>query len=173
MLGTIDLVHGLYYALLHGWVELFGASAFAVRLPSALAVGAAGGCVYALAARLAGPRTAVWAVGAFALLPRAFWAGAEARPYALTALLAAAATLVLLVALDTRAPLAWTGYAVLLLAGVLANLYVGLLVAAHLVSVLADRRATRADRLRWLVSAGAAVLVAGSAAALVVRGITR
>jgi mannosyltransferase len=41
MVGTVDAVHGAYYLGLHFWVNLFGASPFSVRLPSALAVGAA------------------------------------------------------------------------------------------------------------------------------------
>jgi mannosyltransferase len=156
MLGTIDLVHGLYYAVLHVWISVFGASGFSIRVPSAIAVGLAGACVYGLGARLADRRVAVAAVAVFAVLPRAFWAGAEARPYALTALLAAAATLALLAALAGSAR-AWPVYGVLLLLGILANLYVGLLLGAHLLSVLALHRA--AVR-RWAVTAGAAAVVA-------------
>jgi mannosyltransferase len=160
MLGTLDLVHGAYYLLMHWWIDLFGASAFSIRLPSAIAVGVAGACVYCLGARLSGPNFAVWSVGVFAVLPRVFWAGAEARPYAFTAMFTAAATLVLLIALDRSGrALPWVGYALLLVAGVLTNIYVGLLVAAHLVSVLWDRRLRTVDRVRWLISAGAAVVV--------------
>lgn len=157
MLGTIDLVHGAYYAVMHVWTSVFGTSAVALRLPSALAAAVTAGCTYGLGARLRGPAFGAAAVAVLALLPRAFWAGAEARPYAGTAALAAAATLALLVALDRRSRLAWAGYAVLLFAGVLANLYVGLLVGAHLATVrLAHSEALR----RWLVAAGAAVLAA-------------
>jgi mannosyltransferase len=159
MLGTIDLVHGTYYLLMHGWTEVFGTSAFALRLPSALAVAGAGACVYALGARLAGREAAVWAAVVFAVAPRVFWSGAEARPYAFTALLAAAATLVLLVALDTGRTAAWVGYAALLGLAVLSNLYVGLLIAAHLASILWDRRVTAAQRVRWAVAAGAATVL--------------
>jgi mannosyltransferase len=162
MLGTIDLVHGAYYGLMHGWIELFGASAFSIRVPSAIAVGLAAWCVYRLGVRLRDRRFGLWAAGVFAVLPRVCWAGAEARPYGFTALVAAAATLVLLVALDRpRRLLLWVGYGVLVVAGVLVNVYVVLLLAAHLVSVLWDRRLATADRVRWLVAAAAAALLAG------------
>src|SRR3954469_22800654 len=38
-LTKIDAVHGAYYAFLHVWVNLFGTSELATRLPSAVAVG--------------------------------------------------------------------------------------------------------------------------------------
>jgi mannosyltransferase len=162
MTGSIDAVHGLYYLLMHGWLALFGESAFLVRLPSALAVGVAGTCVYLLGARLGGTRLAVWGAAMFALLPRVFWAGAEARPFALTAVVAVAATLVLVVALDsvTRARIAaWIGYSALLLVGIVSNVFVGLLIVAHLVTLLWDRRVTRSQRLSWLISAGTAAVL--------------
>jgi mannosyltransferase len=159
MLGTVDLVHGSYYLFMHGWTDLFGTSAFSLRLPSAIAVGVAAACVHGLGARLRGPDLALWGVVVFAATPRLFWAGTEGRPYAMTAMFAAAATLVLLVALDTGRTAAWVGYAALLVLGVLSNLYLGLLIAAHLVSILWDRRVTPAQRLRWAVSAGAATVL--------------
>src|SRR6201991_4245674 len=39
MLNNVDAVHGLYYLLMHGWFQLFGASEFWSRAPSGLAVG--------------------------------------------------------------------------------------------------------------------------------------
>jgi mannosyltransferase len=161
MLGSIDLVHGLYYFVLHWWIELFGASAFSIRLPSAIAIGIVGACVFWLGERLRHRSFAVWAVVIFAVLPRVSWAGAEGRAYAFTAMFAAGATLVLLVTLDSGKRWGWGGYALVVLAGVLSNLYVGLLIAAHLISMVWDRRVSRTQRLWWVASAGAAVVVAG------------
>ncbi|HEY5881079.1 MAG TPA: glycosyltransferase family 39 protein [Nakamurella sp.] len=161
MVGTIDLVHGFYYLLLHGWIEVFGSSAPGIRGFSVLAIGVAGACVYWLAERFRGRSFAFWAVLVFAVLPRVTWAGAEARSYAITVAFAAAATLVLLVVLDrdSRSAAAWwwVGYGLLVVGGVLSNLYVGLLLVAHLVSLLWDRRVTRAQRSIWLITAGATV----------------
>src|SRR3954447_15910920 len=41
LLGHVDAVHGLYYALMKPWVEAFGGSEVALRAPSALAAGGA------------------------------------------------------------------------------------------------------------------------------------
>ena len=160
MVGNIDLVHGLYYFGMHLWVKLFGISELAVRAPSAIAVGVAGACVYWIGLRLGGPRLALWSIVIFALLPRAFFAGTEARPYAFTAMLASAATLALLVALDTRSSVAWASYAGLLLLGILGNLYLGLLVVAHLVGLLTDRTVERRQRISWAKAVAAALVVA-------------
>jgi len=45
MIGHVDAVHATYYVLLHEWIRIAGTSAFAIRLPSALAVGAAAAAV--------------------------------------------------------------------------------------------------------------------------------
>ena len=160
MVGNIDLVHGLYYFGMHLWVKVFGISELAMRAPSAIAVGVAGACIYWIGIRLGGPRLALWSVVTFALLPRALWAGTEARPYAFTAVLASAAFLALLVALDTRSRVAWASYVVLLLLGILANLYLGLLVVAHLVSMLMDPTVERRQRISWAKAVAAALVVA-------------
>ncbi len=156
MVGTIDLVHGLYYLGMHVWVSLFGTSELSLRLPSAIAIGGAGACVYWLALRLGGRQVALWAAGAFAILPRALWAGTEARPWAITAWLAVAATLVLLVALEARSRVAWVSYSAIVLVGILCNVYLAFLVAAHLISLFLDQTVTRAQRIRWVQAAAAA-----------------
>ncbi len=40
MLQHLDAVHGLYYAAMHVWTQVAGTSPLALRLPSAVAVGA-------------------------------------------------------------------------------------------------------------------------------------
>lgn len=156
MLGELDLVHGFYYLIMHFWTSAFGIGEFALRLPSALFIGVAGACVSLIGLRLGGAALAITASVVFALMPRITWAGMEARPYALTAMFAAGATLALLGALESNRRSTWVGYSVLVFLGVLANLFTGLLLAAHLVGVLWVAR----NRLRpWLVAAGAAALV--------------
>lgn len=162
MLQSIDLVHGFYYLLMHGWIQLFGDSAFALRAPSALAIGVATGFVYLLGARLGGRTMAVTSVAVFVLIPRIFWASGEARSYAFTAAAAAAATAVLLTAAlrDTRrCVLIWALYSVLMVVGVLFNLYFGLLFLAHGISIVLDRRVTSASRRAWVLAAVSASAV--------------
>ncbi|HEU5222282.1 MAG TPA: glycosyltransferase family 39 protein [Candidatus Lumbricidophila sp.] len=165
MFANIDLVHGLYYLGMHVWVSAFGTAPVALRLPSGLAIAGAGSCVWLIANRLRGRRFAWWSVAAFALLPRVFWAGIEARPYAFTVLIAAASTLALLRALDTATGPTrhrigrWAVYALLSLIGVLANVYLALLVVGHLVSICWDRQLSRRQRVEWLAAAGATGLV--------------
>lgn len=161
MVHTIDAVHGCYYAFMHVWTSLFGFSPFAVRLPSALAVGATAVCVHVLGRWLAGTTTAISATAVFMLLPRSSWSGIEARPFAFTALLAVAATLVLIHSLgQPRARASWLAYAVLLGVGVAVNVYVALLAVCHLVSLLCDRSVLPRQRLRWLAAAAGGAVIA-------------
>lgn len=140
LVATVDAVHATYYLLMHGWILLFGASPFSLRLLSALAVGVAASGVYVLARRLSNSTTALLAAVVFALLPRITWAGIEARPFALGVALAVWLTVVLHVAVARRTARWWTGYAVLLSVGTAVNLYVILLAGAHGVTLLADAR---------------------------------
>lgn len=157
MLARIDAVHGAYYVLMHGWLELVGASPFLVRVPSALAVGAAVAGVHVLGARLAGPRTGLVAAVVLALLPRATWAGIEARPSALTLAAAVACTLALHAATSRAGRRYWVVYALALAAAVAVNIYLVLLAAAHAVTLLLVRRSVRP--LVPLAAATAAALV--------------
>src|ERR1700760_717241 len=84
MLSNVDAVHGLYYLLMHGWFQLFGASEFSSRAPSGLAVGSAAAGVVVLGNQFSS-RTVALAAGVIcAVLPRSTWAGIEARPYAVS-----------------------------------------------------------------------------------------
>jgi mannosyltransferase len=96
---------------------------------------------------------------AFAVLPRVFWSGVEGRSYAMTALLAAAMTLALLVALDTGSKRIWVVYAAVIVVSIVWNIYLALVVAAHLVSLLTDRTITRPQQIRWFKTAAAAGVV--------------
>ncbi|WP_170206082.1 glycosyltransferase family 39 protein [Klugiella xanthotipulae] len=82
MLTTVDAVHGLYYSFLHLWIDVFGASPFSVRFPSALGIGAGTVGVAILGNRLARPSVGVLAAAVFMILPRSTFNGSEARQYA-------------------------------------------------------------------------------------------
>lgn len=162
MLGNVDAVHGTFYLMLHYWVEVFGASPFSVRFPSAIATGLAVAGIVALAERLAGYRVAVYA-GLIALLfPRITYMGGEARGYAISAACAVWLTLLFvgLISRRDRRILPWAAYTVLLAVSGYVFLFGLLIVVAHgvvLFAVSRDRWMHRA----WVVATAAALALDG------------
>ncbi|MGV4928357.1 glycosyltransferase family 39 protein [Streptomyces sp. BHT-5-2] len=167
MLDTVDVVHGLYYVLIHGVFELFGASLPALRAPSVLAMAATAVCTAAVGRRLAGPWVGVAAGIALALHPDMQRYAQEGRSYALVAAAVALATWLLV---GTAAPVAgtrptrclrWSAYAATLLAAAYLNWFSLLLLPAHAITVLvAHRRGARHLLAPW--TAAALVAVAGA-----------
>ncbi|CAD5989297.1 hypothetical protein [Agreia sp. COWG] len=100
MLGTVDAVHGLFYAGMHLWFDLVGYSPFTLRFPSAIFSGATVALTMLLASRFGSRGFSVLAGVILITIPRFTWAGMEGRSYALTATLAVALTLLLVRALD-------------------------------------------------------------------------
>ena len=92
----------LYYVLLHGWMELFGTGAVAVRAFSGFWALALFPLTWIAARRLGGPRVAWYATGLLALSPYAIRYGTETRMYAMVSVLALAGWL--LVGDALRAP---------------------------------------------------------------------
>lgn len=156
MLGHVDAVHGTYYLGLHAWGGLVGFSPFAVRLPSAVAVGLATAAVVLLAARLRGTRAAIVAGLLCAVLPRVTYMGEEARSFAFSAAIVAWLTVLLIAILDREHPRAgwWVGYGALLTVGVYVFLYTVLFVVVHGVVVAASRAPRRVVAGWALASAG-------------------
>ena len=95
MLTNVDAVHGLYYLLMHGWFTLFPPTEFWSRVPSGLAVGGAAAGVVVLGRQFSSRTVAVSSGLICAILPRATWAGIEARPYALSMMAAVWVTVLL------------------------------------------------------------------------------
>ena len=144
MLGNVDAVHGSYYLFLHFWVQVFGASPFSVRFPSAIAVGMVVAGIVALGSRLGGIR-----VGAFAgivgiILPRITSMGEEARGYAMSAAAVVWLTILLvhILGLDRPKRRLWVFYTIGLAACGYIFLFSLLIVVAHSVIVLGTRRRT-------------------------------
>lgn len=84
-----------YICVLWPWIRIFGASEFALRLPSLLAMGASLGLLYRAARIFLSRQTAILATLLFAVHPVVVFAAIDARPYAF-ANLATCATLFLL-----------------------------------------------------------------------------
>lgn len=158
MLQNVDAVHGLYYLLMHFWIEFFGQSALSLRMPSALAVGAGAAGVYVLARGLGGSRLALWSALVFGVLPRVTWMGIEARSYAFSAAAAVWLSVLLVGALRHKTARHWTAYAAFAAISVAINLYLVLLIASHAVTLLALRGVRWRQRFRWLLAAAVGML---------------
>jgi mannosyltransferase len=131
LLGHIDAVHGLYYLLMHGWFTLFPPTELWSRVPSCLAIGAAAAGVVVFTKRFSSRTTALCAGVVFAILPRATWAGIEARSYAFAAVAAVWLTVLLVGSIRRNRPWLWLLYALALALSVLLNVYLVLLVPAY------------------------------------------
>lgn len=163
MLGNVDAVHGLYYLLMHGLFEVFGASTTTLRLPSVLAVAAAAACVALIGRRLAGFWAGLGAGLALGLLPAVQFYLQEGRPYALVAAGAGLSTLLLVSLLSQqpgrpgrRAWPRWTAYGITVLVCALLNWLSLLILPAHAVT-LWWVRAGRGAWLRWAAYGAGAV----------------
>lgn len=111
LLGNLDASLGVYYGFLHAWVSLFGDSAVAMRIPSALAMAAAAVFVVLVTRRLYTPRIALVAGLLFAVTPGISRYAQEARPPAFAVLAVMASTYVLLVAIERSRARWWVAYA--------------------------------------------------------------
>ncbi|WP_405754822.1 hypothetical protein [Streptomyces sp. NBC_00073] len=160
MLGNVDAVHGLYYLLMHGLFELFGAGTTTLRLPSVLAVAAAAACVAVIGRRLAGFWAGLGGGLALGLLPAVQFYLQEGRPYALVTAGAGLSTLLLVSLLSAppgrRAWPRWTGYALAVLVCALLNWLSLLVLPAH-AATLWWVRAGRGVWLRWAAYGACAV----------------
>lgn len=151
-----DVAMAPYYVLMHAWTAVAGTSELALRLPSIVAIAAAGGCTSMLADRLFGQRAGVVAGLLFAFLPATTRTAQEARPYAFAVLFAVLATYLLLRVLEQPSRSRWAGYAVALALAGCFHLMTLLILTAHLILV---RRRDRALRTGWALAAGATILL--------------
>jgi len=162
MLGNVDAVHGAYYVVMHVLVDLFGYSPLLLRVPSAIAVGAAAALTVVLGRQLGLGRAAVVGGLVFCLLPRATWMGTEARSYALSTALAVLLTIVLLHAQRNNRRRWWLVYAVLTVVSCYFFIYLALVIVAHGVSLawwLASARQAAVPTVRrWFVASAAAAV---------------
>ncbi|GHB48030.1 hypothetical protein GCM10010347_17290 [Streptomyces cirratus] len=146
LLGRVDAVHGLYYLLMHGVFALWDGGLWALRLPSVAATALAAAGVAAVAHRLAGPRAAVIAGTAYALLPPVQMYAQEGRSYALVACAVVWATYLMLAE-------RWVAYAVVLLLGCWLHEFAVLALLAH------GCAAWRSRGWRWSAAAVVAALL--------------
>ena len=152
MLSNVDAVHGLYYLIMHGWFQVFPPTEFWSRAPSALAVGGAAAGVVVLGKQFSSRTVALTAGVLCAILPRATWAGIEARPYALSMMAAVWLTVLLVRAARRDNSWAWVCYGIVLAISILLDVYLVLLFMAHVAFICLFRR-TRTVLVRFTVTA--------------------
>ncbi|WP_460037778.1 glycosyltransferase family 39 protein [Streptomyces cavourensis] len=147
LLGNVDVVHGLYYLLMHGLFELFGPGTAVLRLPSVAATAVAAACVAALGHRLAGPWAGLGGGVALGMLPAVQFYLQEGRPYALVAAGAGVSTLLLVTLLEGRGKAVhWIAYSgTVALCGLL-NWLSLMILPAHLLTLLLSGRNGRGGR---------------------------
>jgi mannosyltransferase len=140
MLSNVDAVHGLYYLIMHGWFQIFPPTEFWSRAPSGLAVGGAAAGVVVLGKQFSSRTVAVTSGVLCAILPRATWAGIEARPYALSMMAAVWLTVLLVHAARRDNAWVWLFYGIALATSILLDVYLVLLFLAHIVFICVFRR---------------------------------
>lgn len=161
MLGTVDAVHGLYYALLHVWIDLFGASTFSVRLPSAIAIGIATAGVALLGTKLAGRTVGIIAAAMFIVLPRVTYMGEEARSYALTIALVVWLTVAFIALASSREKrvMPWVAFGALFAFACVLFIYTSLFVLVYAV-IAWNMRADRPTLWRAGIALGSGGVIA-------------
>ncbi|MET9418199.1 glycosyltransferase family 39 protein [Streptomyces klenkii] len=156
MLGEVDLVHGLYYFLMHGLFEAFGDSLLTLRLPSVLAMTVTVVLTVLIGARLAGPTAGICAGTVLALIPTVQMYAQEGRPYALVTAGVAAAAWLLVTALDRPdRRILWVAYATTVWITALLNWFSLFTLGAHVLTLILIR-ADRTVYRRWATAAAVA-----------------
>ncbi len=140
MLSNVDAVHGLYYLFMHGWFTVFPPTEFWSRAPSGLAVGGAAAGVVVLSKQFSSRTVAVSSGVICAILPRATWAGIEARPYAFSMMAAVWLTVLLVHAARGDNAWVWLAYGIVLATSILLDIYLVLLLLSHIVFICLYRR---------------------------------
>ncbi len=135
----VDLVHALYYAVMHELFGLFGGGLLTLRLPSVLAMSVAASGVGLLALRLAGPRAGLLAGLVFPLLPQVQKYAQEGRSYAMVCALVTWATYALVVSVPRRARWRWAVYGSTMLPACLLHEFAVLVLVAHGVTLVVSR----------------------------------
>ena len=160
MLSNVDAVHGLYYLLMHAWFQIFPPTEFWSRAPSGLAVGAAAAGVVVLGRQFSSRTVALSSGVVCGILPRATWAGIEARPYALSMMAAVWLTVLFVHATRRDNAWLWLSYGVVLATSVLLDVYLTLLLLAYVAFLCLCRHSPTV-----LVRFAVASLLAGCAVA--------
>jgi mannosyltransferase len=136
---------------MHGWFELVPPTEFWSRAPSGLAVGGAAAGIVVLGNQFGSRNVAVTAGLICGVMPRATWAGIEARPYAMSMMAAVWLTVLLVYATRRNTAWIWLSYGLALAVSLLLDVYLALLFLAHIVFVCMYAR-TRKVLMRFAIT---------------------
>ncbi|MFC4048989.1 glycosyltransferase family 39 protein [Actinomadura syzygii] len=163
----IDAVHAAYYLFMHGVIQVFGASEFALRIPSIAAFAAMAAGIAVLGRKIMSGPVGLIAGLICAGAPFASHYAHEARSYSLVAALTVWLTVLFvdLAERGSRRRYAAYGAGIALLG--LVHLFALLILPAHLVTLLLTRR-TRTMLRPWSAAAGGAVVAVSPLMALAV-----
>jgi mannosyltransferase len=137
-----DSFNGLYYVLLHFWVQVDDSETW-LRLPSVIFGVLAAYVLFALTRRLFGQRTANIAGVLLAVNTFFVHFEQEARAYSFVLFAVIVATYLFVEAVDRPSTPRWLGYAAVSAAAIYAHAFAGYVIAAHLISLLLRRTRPR------------------------------
>lgn len=156
-----DASGSVYLVLLKGWLHV-GSVEWIARTPSLAAVGLAAAAVFALGARLFNRNVGLAAGVLFATSAFTTGIGRSTGPLALAVLAATLATLVFVVAIESRGRLVWTGYVIVASASVYVHASCAPVLLAHAAAFVVLRRPRG-----WRAAAPGVLVVVLSAPAVV------
>ncbi|MEU4694633.1 glycosyltransferase family 39 protein [Actinoplanes sp. NPDC023714] len=160
---NLDAVFAVYYAFMHVWTELFGISLLSLRLPSVLAMAAAGALVAQIGQELYDRRSGLLAGLIFALVPAVTRYGQEIRVYAAVVAFTLLATWLLLRAVRRPRWTRWVAYAASVVLVGAAHIFALTVLSAHaayiLFLVIAGRKVRGSSLPAWTLSVLAGVVV--------------
>lgn len=158
-MNAIDAVIGPYYFFMHFWTKLFGTSELAFRMPSIIAMAVVVGLAGELGRRLFTPVIGAAAGLFLCVIPNTSRYAQEARPYAITCMLAGLATLLLYRALDRPRARVWVGYGLTVVLLGVSHIVALTILGAHAGAVAFHRRraGTREVGAAWLVAVAVAL----------------
>lgn len=169
VLTRIDAVHGLYYSIMHMWMDLVAYTPFTLRIPSVVAVAATSVTLVKLGAAQWNLTAGVVAGLVFAAIPRSLWMSTQARSYAFAALAITLAVYLLVVAIKGGARRSWVAYGVALTVAIVVFIYNVLVLPVLVAVVLMQRMPTHQIRRFWTAS----VIAVATSAPLILMAVNQ
>lgn len=153
VLGRIDAVHGVYYSVIHLWMDVLPYTPFILRLPSVILVSATAVVLFKMGAKQWNLVAGIVAGLTFIGIPRSLWMSTQARSYALAAFTITLAIYLFVVALEKNQRRLWVGFGAAMALAVWAFLYNILLVPVLVAVALLQRPTSGHLRRAWIAVA--------------------